>query len=340
MAEGKVVLGGTVQPGQQGVKMQEEIVEVRPETYSYVFSPYRDPIARVMPGQRVLIHTNDAFEGRITSTDDLPSQALKGAKFLNPQTGPIYVDGAEPGDTLAVHIESIEPTRDYAVSCLIPFFGGLTSNSTTRTLQDPLPEKVWIWRLTDHGTVVNNDLGVELDWQPFMGTFAVAPDLEAISTLAPGPFGGNMDVPDVRPGNIVYLPVWNKGALFYTGDCHACQGQGELCGVALEITARVTVIFEVIKGRPLQWPRIESTDAIMVVGSAKPMEDAARIANAELIQWLNAEYGIDRLDAYQLLTQAGGLYVGNMVDTTYSLVASIPKKCLRNVGHAAGMGAS
>jgi acetamidase/formamidase len=307
---------------------RDEVIEIRAQSYSYVFSPYREPVARVNLGQRVVIHTNDAFEGRITSAADVPSLALKGAKFLNPQTGPIYVEGAEPGDTLAVYIESIEPTRDYAVSCLIPFFGGLTSTATTRTLQDPLPEKVWLWRITERGTIANADLNVELEWQPFMGTFAVAPDLEAISALAPGPFGGNMDVPDVRPGNVVYLPVWNPGALFYTGDCHARQGQGELCGVALEITAKVTVVFDVIKDHPIQWPRIESADAIMVVGSAKPMEDAARIANAELIQWLEAEYGLDRLDAYQLLTQAGKLYVGNMVDTTYSLVASIEKKYL------------
>lgn len=309
------------------MKREGSLIEVRPTTYSYVFSPYRDPVARVEPGDRVVIYTNDAFEGRITRPDAVPSKALEGAKFLNPQTGPIYVEGAEPGDTLVVQIERIEPTRDFAVSCLIPFFGGLTSTATTRTLQDPLPERVWIWKLRD-GRLTNAELGVELDWDPFMGTFAVAPDLEAISALAPGPFGGNMDVPAVRPGNKVYLPVWNPGALFYTGDCHARQGQGELCGVALEITARVTVVFDLIKGRSIQWPRIESPDEIMVVGSARPMEDAARIANTELVLWLEADYGIDRWDAYQLLTQAGGLYVGNMVDTTYSLVAGINKRFL------------
>jgi len=306
-------------------------IDVKAETYSYVFNPYRDPIARVEPGQRVIIHTNDAFESRIQRREDIPSRALKSAKFLNPQTGPLYVEGAEPGDTLAVRIESIEPTRDFAVSCLIPYFGGLTSTTGTRTLQDPLPERVWIWQLSGNRTLVNHELGVELPWEPFMGTLAVAPDLEAITALAPGPFGGNMDVPDVKPGNTVYLPVWNEGAMFYTGDCHARQGQGELCGVALEITAKVTVVFDVIKGKTIQWPRIESPDAIMVVGSARPMEDAARIANTELVLWLEEEFGYDRLDAYQLLTQAGGLYVGNMVDTVYSLVASIPKRYLKRI---------
>lgn len=307
-----------------------QTVEVKPEDYSYVFNPYREAIARVRPKDRVVIHTNDAFESRITKKEDLPSRALATAKFLNPQTGPIYVEGAEPGDTLAVQIESIEPTRDYAISVLIPYFGGLTSTAMTRTLQEPLPEKVWVWNLSDDGSKLSNDdLGVEVDWAPFMGTLAVAPDLEAITALAPGPFGGNMDVPDVRPGNTLYLPVWNEGALLYTGDCHARQGQGELCGVALEITSKVTMVFDVIKGKGIEWPRIESDDAIMVVGSARPMEDAARIANTELILWLEREYGYDRWDAYQLLTQAGGLYVGNMVDTTYSLVASINKRYLK-----------
>ena len=308
---------------------EDQVSEIVPQDYSYVFNPYREPIARVKPGERVTIHTDDAFESRITKREDLPSRALATAKFLNPQTGPIYVEGAEPGDTLAVRIESIVPTRDFAVSVLIPYFGGLTSTNFTRTLQEPLPERVWIWDLVDGGNnLVNEELGVKLPWEPFLGTLAVAPDLEAITALAPGPFGGNMDVPDVKPGNTVYLPVWNDGALVYTGDCHARQGQGELCGVALEITSRVTVVFEVIKNKAIEWPRIESDEAIMVVGSARPMEDAARIANTELVLWLEQEHGYDRWDAYQLLTQAGGLYVGNMVDTTYSLVASVDKELL------------
>jgi amidase len=301
------------------------VVEVVPDSYSYVFSPYREPVARVKPGQRVVVHCDDAFESRIRRVDDVPSVALAGAKFLNPQTGPIFVEGAEPGDTLAVHIEQIEPTRDFAVSCLIPYFGGLTSTSLTRALQPSLEEKVWIWQLHD-SALRCEDLRVSLPWQPFMGTLAVAPDLEAITTLAPGPFGGNMDVPDVCPGNTVYLPVWNEGALFYTGDTHARQGQGELCGVALEITSKATFVFDVIKNRAISWPRIESPDRLMTVGSARPMEDAARIAYAELVLWLEADYGWSRLDAYELLTQAGGLYVGNMVDTTYSLVASSEKR--------------
>ncbi len=306
-------------------------IEVNPQSYSYLFSPYVAPVARVKPGDQVIIHTEDAFESRIRSETDLPSKALSSAKFLNPQTGPIYIEGAEPNDTLCVHIEKIEPTRDFAVSSFVQFFGGLTATVFTRSLQDPLPEKTWIWSLKERKEgkfLFNDEIKVDVPWDPFMGTFAVAPYLEAISSLTPGPFGGNMDVPDVKPGNTIYLPVFNPGALFFTGDCHAHQGQGEVCGVALEMTCKVTVIFDIMKGEKIDWPRIKSKETIMVVGSARPMEDAARIAYAELILWMEREFGFTRWEAYELLTQVGGLHVGNMVDTAYSLVASINKKYL------------
>jgi acetamidase/formamidase len=200
-------------------------------------------------------------------------------------------------------------------------------------LQDPIPEKTWIWKLIEDSRgkfFINDEIGVRIPWDPFMGTFGVAPKLEAISSLTPGSHGGNMDVPDVKPGNIIYLPVFNKGGLFYTGDGHGHQGQGELCGVALEIPAKVTVVFQVLKGRTIGWPRIESADRLMVCGSARPMEDAARISYAELILWME-DYGFSRWEAYELLTQVGGLYVGNMVDTVYTLVASIGKDYLKRM---------
>lgn len=307
-------------------------IEVKPEGYNYVFSPYLEPAVAVRPGDEVVAYTEDAFESRIKTVEDLPSKALATAKFLNPQTGPIYVEGAEPGDTLAIKIHTIEFTRDYAISCFIPYFGGLTSTPTTRTLQEPLEEKVWVWNLVDDGKYLyNKEIKVKIPVQPFFGTLAVAPDLEAISALTPGPFGGNMDVPDVKAGNTIYLPVYNQGALVYLGDCHAAQGQGELCGVACEITGKATLSFDIIKNHSIDWPRIESPEKIMTVGSAKPMEDAARIAYAELVMWLSNEYGFTVPEAYQLLTQVGGLYVGNMVDTVYSLVASIGKKYLERI---------
>jgi len=305
-------------------------VEIKPRDYAYGFSPYVEPVATVRPGDRVVIHTDDALGSRISSESDLPSKALAGVS-PNPLTGPIFVEGAEPGDTLAVHIEDIEPARDFAVSCFVPNMGGLTSTGFTRTLQDPIPERTWIWSLKEGPEgrhLENRDVRVRVPWRPFMGSIGVAPALEAIASITPGPHGGNMDCPDVRPGNTLYLPVSTGGALFSAGDCHANQGQGEVCGVALEIPCTLSVVFGIDKGKRIGWPRIVSDEAIMVVGSAKPMEDAARIAYAELVLWMEEEFGFTRWEAYQLLGQVGGLYVANMVNPLYSLVASIEKRYL------------
>jgi amidase len=319
--------------------------EVRTDTYSHTFDRGLKPVARVRPGERVIIYTEDALSGKIRSESDLPGATMAGTD-PNPLVGPIFVEGAEPGDTLTVRIESIEPARDFAVSCFVPYMGGLTSTESTRTLQDPIPEKTWIWPLRGEPAgpaaagplaagpppsglcLENPDIRVRVPWKPFMGSIGVAPALEAIASITPGPHGGNMDCPDVRPGNTLMLPVFVDGALFYAGDAHANQGQGELCGVALEIPCRLTVVFGLAKGERIKWPRIVSEDALMVVGSAKPMEDAARIAYTELVLWVEEGFGFTRWEAYQLLGQVGGLYVANMVNPLYSLVASIDKRYL------------
>lgn len=299
------------------------MVEIRqkPGTYSYAFSRYIEPIARVNTGEEVIVHTLDAFEDRISKETDSPTQIL--GKYLNPQTGPICIEGAEPGDTLVVEIINIEADRDYAVSANIPEFGGLVTTPTTRFLNPPLPEKVWIYK--KEGDMLRCNDKLCYPWRPFFGTIATAPDMESISALTPFDQGGNMDVRDICPGNKVHLPVACEGAMFYIGDCHARQGDGELNGTALEINGKATLRFSLIKGKTIKWPRIENDEYIMTVGSAKPMEDAARIAYTELVHWM-CEYGWDELEAYEALSQCGEMYVGNMVDTFYSLVAKVKKE--------------
>jgi acetamidase/formamidase len=135
-------------------------------------------------------------------------------------------------------------------------------------------------------------------------------------------------VPDVAPGAIVYFPVLHKHAYLFLGDCHATQGDGELCGVAVEIPSTTTIQVDLIKNWPIVWPRLENEKFIMTIGSTRPMEDAARIAYRELIRWLVSDYGFDQYEAYFLLTQAGRIRLGNMVDPKYSLGASILKSYL------------
>ncbi len=292
--------------------------------FHYVYGPYAKPVLAVRPGDIVVAETEDAFGGAIRTVSDLPSQKLT-MPFVNPQCGPIAVEGAEPGDVLCVLIKSILPRGPQPVgtSALIPEFGGLVSNSQTALLNPPLPERVMKYEVTERGVKFNER--ITLPYEPFIGTLGVSPFLEAVSSLQPDYWGGNMDLPDVAPGAIVYFPVLHSQAYLYLGDCHGRQGDGELCGVAVEMPSTTTVQVDLIKNWRISWPRLENESVIMTIGSARPMEDAARIAYRELTRWLASDYGFDELEAYFLLTQAGRVRLGNMVDPKYTLGASILK---------------
>jgi len=303
------------------------ITEKTQGKYHYVYGPYADPVLEVDPGAVVAVETHDAFEGAIKTEADSPSKVLR-FPFLNPQNGPIRVNGAEKGDTLAVYIQSIVPRgpQPCGTTVVMAEFGGLVG--TGQMLNPPLPERVKkLYVDAETGTRWNDK--ITLPYEPFIGTIGTSPEIEAISSLQPDYYGGNMDLPDVGVGAVIYLPVNTRGALLYLGDCHAAQGDGELCGVAIEHPTVTTVQVDLIKGWTISWPRLETADFIMTIGSARPMEDAARIAYRELCRWMAADYGFDEIDAYMLLTQAGRIRLGNMVDPKYTLGASIKKSLLR-----------
>jgi acetamidase/formamidase len=311
-----------------------EIVEFHPtpEQYAYTFGGVA-PIRKVLPGTVLRLWTDDAFGGALRSVTDLPSEKLT-MPFVNPQTGPFYVEGAEPGDTLALHFAGLTPARSFGASSTIPFFGGLTSTDRTATLQDPLPERTWIYEVdSDKGTVgfqaASSDLRLELPMDPMLGTVGVAPAaMEVRSSLVPDAFGGNMDTPEMRAGATCYLTVNVEGALFSVGDGHYRQGEGEACGTAVEGAMDVTLIVDLIKGGGPAWPRLESDTHLMVIGSSRPLEDAWRISQAGMVGWLRDLYGLDNLDAYQLLTQISESPLANVVDANYSAVAKVPKALL------------
>jgi acetamidase/formamidase len=146
--------------------------------------------------------------------------------------------------------------------------------------------------------------------------------------VVPGDFGGNMDAPEIREGTTVYLPIFHDGAYFYFGDGHARQGAGEVNGTGLETSMDVVLKIDVVKGKTIKWPRLEDRDYIMVAGSTRPLIDAFRLAHVELIEWLVAEYGFDKLDAYTLIGQVGESTVANIVDPAYTVVAKIKKRYL------------
>ena len=311
-----------------------EVLSFRPEPdqYAWTFGGAA-PVARIRPPAVLELWTEDCFAGRVRGKDDLVSQVCE-FPFLNPQTGPFYVEGAEPGDTLAVHFVSIEPSRDWAASTTVPLFGALTSTHLTATLQDPLPEIVWMWEL-DRGrgscrfTARDSDFTAELPMNPMHGTIGVAPaNLEVRSALVPDAFGGNMDTPEMRAGVTCYLGVNVPGGLLSIGDGHARQGEGEACGVAVECAMNTVLIVDLLKGLATPWPRLESDTHIMSAGSVRPLEDAFRIAQADLVHWVAQDHGLSVLDAYQFITQAVEAPLANVCDTNYTSVAKLRKEYL------------
>ncbi|GAB3866011.1 acetamidase/formamidase family protein [Dactylosporangium cerinum] len=306
---------------------------------TYLFGGGRYPIADVLPGQVLSTSTEDCFGGAVLSTDDLPSKVCR---QFNPVTGPFRVPGAEPGDTLALHFIDIAPARDWGMSATFPHFGALTGTHTTAMLQPPLDELVWRYTIDADAGVVRYharrcDYTVELPLDPMLGTVGVAPaGGEARSTIVPDRHGGNLDTPELRAGTTVYLGVNVPGAMFSIGDGHARQGQGEMCGVAVETAMHVTVAVDVIRGVVTPWPRIETDHQLISIGAARPLEDAFRISQHDLVTWTAELTGLDILDAYQLVSQAGRAAPGNVCDPLYTMHAAIDTAILQGASAYGG----
>ena len=323
-----------------------------PDQFAWTFGGV-EPIMRVRPRDVLDLYTEDAFGGKIRTSSDLPSTSIE-YPFINPQTGPFYVEGAEPGDTLAIHLIDVQPARDWAVSTTVPLFGSLTGTKFTPTLQPPLPEKTWVYAVDKPNRRViyralDSDYEVALPLQPFLGTVGVAPAAgEARNVLVPEAFGGNMDTPEAQAGTTIYLGVNVPGALFSVGDGHYTMGEGEVCGVAVEGATDTLLTVDLIKGVYCDWPRLEDDVSIMVAGSYRPLEDAFRIAHTQLISWIAGVTGLSLMDTYQLVTQASRSPIANVVDANYTIVAKMPKQYLpadvewmggaherlRRIGHA------
>ncbi|WP_133650307.1 acetamidase/formamidase family protein [Paraburkholderia flava] len=301
-----------------------ELPESRQGTFHYTIGPYSTPVLHVQPGDRIVVDTRDAFDGKLLTEQDMPTQHLR-MPFLNPQNGPIIIDGAEKGDVVAVYIESMQPRGENprGTCCLIPGFGALTGTDVTALLNESLPEITRKIDLDEEGVYWSKR--VRFPYRPHIGTLSLSPEIDSINSLTPDNHGGNMDVPDMGPGSITYLPVRSPGARLFIGDAHACQGDGEVCGVAVEYASRTTIRVDLIKRWPIAWPRLETETLLMSIGSARPLEDATRIAYKELVLWLEADYGFNRWDAYMMLSQCGKVRLGNVVDPKYSVGAAVEK---------------
>jgi acetamidase/formamidase len=266
----------------------------------YEFSRHYEPRLRIEPGETVVVESEDALSGQIRSDSDRRDKGK--IPYSNPLTGPIAVEGARPGDALAVRIHEIRPT---------------IGQCATRTA-DPKQLVEWLGDECPHGThvcpirdgLIHWSDTVAIPYAPMLGCLGTAPDWGSPTTGPAGPHGGNMDIVETCPGNTVYLPVFVPDGLLYLGDAHAAMGHGELSATGLEMPAATTITVDLVKDKRLGWPRLESPDEIMAVVSGCPMERSIAQAYAQLILWMEAEHGWDRWRAYDLLTHVGRISVG------------------------------
>jgi len=297
------------------------------------------PRQRIKSGTRIVTWTEDCFDGAVKTAADLPSKKMA-AGHDNPQTGPFYIEGAEPGDTVAIHIVKLEPARTYAVSSFSPGFGALVGNDQTAMLGPDFPETTWRYdvdakRVTARATSADGKYTWSVPLAPFLGCIGVAPaGGEVRTTIVPGNFGGNMDCPEVRAGNTVYLGVNVPGALLSFGDGHYAMGEGEIMGAAIEGAMNVEVYVELIRKSATPIPRIENADEVIFVGSGRPLEDAARVAFKAMIGWVREKSGMPVMDAYQFVAQNAKAPIIQLVDPEYTVMVKIEKSRLPGAVHA------
>ena len=293
-----------------------------PDRFYNTFSFAHPPALRIRPGDRVVTKTIDA------AGVDWNERSV--ASGPNPQTGPFYVEGAEPGDMLVVRIERLETNRatGYSSSLLAPYTVDPASIAT-RADRDA---RRATWRIDKARSLARLDatditsLPIELPLRPMLGCVAVAPARkEAIATSTPGPFGGNMDYAGMNAGVTVMLPVSEVGALLFLGDGHARQGEGEVVGTGIETSMDVEFSVNLVKQKTIGWPRLETDTHIMVLGSARPLIEALQHATSEMQRWLVADYGFNERGAASFMGQALEYEVANVVDPNFTVVAKIGK---------------
>ncbi|MCE7741235.1 MAG: acetamidase/formamidase family protein [Candidatus Heimdallarchaeota archaeon] len=276
--------------------------------------PKNPAVLTIDSGDTVIFECRDAFNQTIQKPEDLPIDF--DMEQINPATGPVYVNGAEPGDTLEVHILEVD-VADQGSCCIIPDFGFLA----------PEYPEPWtrIIPIKDGYAEFSDKVKIPID--PFPGTIIVAPTevTHNHGTLIPKEYGGNMDSRACTAGTTVYLPVFVEGALFGVGDVHAAQGDGEVCGTAVEIDADVTIKLVVNKQKKIERPQYETDEYFMTTAWGETTDEACKIALRDMVNWIVEEKGLTREEAYALCSCVVDMRISQLVDITPGVRAVLPK---------------
>ena len=303
-----------------------------PSAYHRTFGSHA-PVATLRSGDTVATTTVDAAGCNAHGAAVSPPG--------NPLTGPFWIEGAEPGDVLAVHLDVLRPNRPrgFSASLLAPM---TVDPDYVAELGVPLDGRL-DWDV-DVAAGVARPLGgperlrsLALPLAPMLGCIGVAPERgQAISTATSGPYGGNMDYRGVVAGATIYLPVFTAGALLFVGDGHALQGAGELTGTGVEISLDVVFRVELQRGSPIGWPRGRHGGRIFTLGNARPLDQAAQHATTEMLRWLRSGYGLDAVTASVLIGQCASVELGNMFDPAYTMVCALDEGLVLDPGAAQG----
>ena len=286
-----------------------------------------EPVLHIDSGDTVVTTTVDAG-----GVDAAGEQVTEGG---NPQTGPFYINGAAPGDTLAVHFDRLVPNRKMGRTSTVIAPHVLDAQYVASDLPEngrgdwEIDLEKWTATLVSPETSLGR---LTLPLEPMAGCFGVAPPRkQAISTATSSTHGGNMDYRGFCEGVTVYLPVFVDGALFHIGDGHAVQGDGEIVGTGIEISFDVQFTVNVIKGKEIGWPRAENDDYILTTGNARPLDQCVQHATTEMVRWLN-ELGLKGNAPHILLGQCVEYDMGNVYDPAYTMVCKVKKSILRDIG--------
>ena len=290
------------------------------------FSRAIEPAVRVPSGSVIEVFTHEATGGQVTPTSTVDDAASIDWDRIHTLTGPVYVEGAEPGDVLAVRLLELEPA-DWGWMEIHPEFGFLTGEFDKPVLQT--------FALDTKKNVVEFAEGIRIPLRPFAGVMGVAPDTEEmLNTIPPRANGGNLDDPNLVAGTTVYFPVFVAGALFSIGDTHAVQGHGEVSGTAIETPMRIVYEISVIKGgRSIPEPQYETNEYYATTGFATTIDEAAKKATRYMIDYLVETKGLSREQAYMLCSLAGDLKIAETVDVPHMLVTMhMPKHIFTEAG--------
>ena len=298
----------------------------QPKKYYTAFGSF-EPALRIIDGDTVVTTTADN-NGR----DSTDKQVTSGP---NPLTGPFYVEDAEPGDVLAVRLDRLWPNRRLGRSSTVVAPNVVEPHYVSELpLKQPRVTAEWNLNLEKGTTTLlspKTKLGkIVLPLNPMLGCIGVAPEGgQAISSVTSGRYGGNMDYNGFVSGVTVYLPVFVSGGLFFVGDGHAVQGDGEIVGTGIEVSFDVQFTIKLIKNKKISWPRAENREYIITIGNACPLDTALQLATTEMLRWLQEYYGLDSRSAHILLGQCAEYEVGNVFDPAYTMACKLKKKWLQ-----------